>query len=140
MILTTLLASMALAAEGEVPSPPAEEVVKSSSVSGPETEVGGVFAPAIMPRGSMALYGLLGAPDVGGGFRQGFEWAELEVRLWLNYLQAAATLEVGGKLSIYKRGILELAANAAVGVEGNSGSRYFDKVNFGYVAIRPRAA
>jgi hypothetical protein len=116
-----------------------EPPMVSAPAVGPET-VGGVIAPPIMPRGSTALYALLGAPDVGGGYRQGFSKAELEVRLWFNYLQAAATLEVGGKMSVYRKGILEFVPNLAIGLEGDSGSRYYDKSNFAFVALRPRAA
>jgi len=154
MITPTLIALM-LAAEGDAPEnqpPPPEEkaspAVEAAPVAtatvateaGPEEGIGGVFAPAILPRGSMAVYALLGAPDIGGGYRQGFARAELEVRVWLNYLQASALAEVGGKMSVYRRGILEFVPNLAVGLEGNSGSRYYDKANYAYVAVRPRAA
>ena len=162
MILTTFIAALALSAEPEdAPSPPpaveAEPpkvrasksdalppppttTLASPSEPGPEEGIGGVFAPAIMPRGSMAVYALLGAPDIGGGFRQGIQQFEVEARLWLNYLQASALVEIGGKISAYRKGILEFVPNVAVGLEANSGSRYFDRANFGYIAIRPRAA
>ncbi len=163
MILTTLLA-LALSAEAEgeaqpppppppieaeqpkvktqqsdVPPPPTTSTTESAP-PGPEEGIGGVFAPAILPRGSMSVYALLGAPDIGGGYRQGFQMFELEARLWLNYLQASAVLEVGGKMLAYRKGILEFVPNLAVGVEANSGSRYYDRANYGYIAIRPRAA
>lgn len=138
MIFPTLLAALSLSAAEVAAEKPAAETEKVVVDQGPETEVGAVIAPAIMPRGSMALYALLGAPDVGGGFRQGFELAELEVKLWFNYLQASALLEVGGKMSLYRKGVLEFVPNIAVGIEGNSGSRYYDKANYAYVAVRPR--
>ena len=158
MILPTLVAALALSAEPEAPAvveseppkvrsraddtvpPPPTTTVASPSEPGPEEGIGGVFAPAIMPRGSMAVYALLGAPDIGVGFRQGIQQFEVEARLWLNYLQASALIEIGGKISAYRRGILEFVPNLAVGLEANSGSRYFDGQNFGYVAIRPRVA
>ena len=153
MILPTLLA-LALAADGDSEAPVVEAAppeVRSTDVApppppppsldtGPEEGIGGVFAPAILPRGSMAVYALLGAPDIGGGYRQGFARAELEARVWLNYLQASALAEVGGKMSVYRKGILEFVPNLALGLEANSGSRYYDKANYGYVALRPRAA
>jgi hypothetical protein len=151
MILPTLVAVFALSADD--PPPPlveaerpqvkttrSEAIPPPPSDGGPEQRVGAVFAPAIMPRGSMAVYGLLGAPDVGAGYRQGFSRFELEARLWLNYLEASAALEIGGKISAYRRGILEFVPNVGLGVEANSGSRYYDKANFAYVALRPRAA
>jgi hypothetical protein len=142
-MLPTLVVAVSLLAEPEVTVEPPkvnEPPLVQAPIAGPETQVGGVIAPPVMPRGATALYALLGAPDVGGGFRQGFSKAELEVRLWLNYLQAAATLEVGGKLSVYRKGLLEFVPNLALGVEGDSGSRYYDKSNFAFVAVRPRAS
>jgi hypothetical protein len=151
MLLPALVVAVSLLAEPEAKpdsspdisaEPPKvnEPPMVSAPGAGPETQVGGVVAPPIMPRGSTALYALLGAPDVGGGYRQGFSKAELEVRLWFNYLQAAATLEVGGKMSVYRKGMLEFVPNLAIGLEGDSGSRYYDKANFAFVALRPRAA
>jgi hypothetical protein len=146
MLLPALAVALTLAQDPATPAVTAEEpkvneppMVMAPPV-GPETKVGGVFAPPIMPRGSTALYALLGAPDIGGGFRQGFSRAELEVRLWLNYLQGAATFEIGGKMSLYRKGVLEFVPNLALGIEGDSGTRYYDKANFAFLALRPRAA
>lgn len=153
MILTTLVISIASATDAadDPPPPPPPMIeatppapppatVSAEAESGPEHGVGGVFAPAILPRGSMTIYAILGAPDIGGGYRQGFSMAELEVRLWFNYFAVSPVLEVGGKMSVYRRGILEFVPNLAIGLEANSGTRYIDKQNFGYVAVRPRAA
>ncbi|MBL8950998.1 MAG: hypothetical protein JNK82_09495 [Myxococcaceae bacterium] len=158
MITPTLIAVL-LAAEGDSPAtqppPPAEEKTSEPAAAtaatagvaattvaeqGPEEGIGGVFAPAILPRGSMAVYAMLGAPDIGGGWRQGFQRFEVEARVWLNYLQASALGEIGGKVSLYRKGILEFVPNLAVGLEANSGSRYYDKANYFYVAVRPRAS
>jgi hypothetical protein len=149
MILPTLVA---IALSGEpaepqepLPPPPLQKAETTTATDVAEdaardTQAGGAFAPPVLPRGSMAVYALLGAPDIGGGYRQGFSQAELEVRLWFNYLAVGGVLEVGGKRSVYHQGILELVPNLALGIEGNSGSRYYDKANFAYVALRPRAA
>src|SRR3954447_26855765 len=101
MLLPALAVAVSLLAEPETTpeitaEPPKvnEPPLVSAPAVGPDTQVGGAFAPPVMPRGSTALYAILGAPDVGGGFRQGFSKAELEVRLWFNYLQASAVLEV----------------------------------------------
>ncbi len=37
-------------------------------------------APAALPAGTMALYGQIGAPDVGAGYRQGFDGLEIEAK------------------------------------------------------------
>ena len=117
----------------------AQPVVEVSSE--PEIEshgIGAVIAPAVMPRGSTALYALVGAPEIGGGFRQGFSMFEIEARLTFNYLLAAGTLEGGVRMSVLKSGRFELAPTLALGLSADSGSRYFDKSNFPYVALRPR--
>src|SRR5258706_9646140 len=132
MTLTTFVVSTAWAADAPPPplveaSPPQVRTPRSDVIppppattaiaegGGPEHGVGGVFAPAIMPRGSMAVYVMLGAPDVGGGYRQGFESVELEVRLWLNYLQASALLEVGGEKLGLRQGHLRVLPKPAGG-------------------------
>jgi hypothetical protein len=145
MILTPTVVALALAAaEQPLPPPPVVEVsepqVKSLDLPPIEASVGGALAPPILPRGSMSVYALLGAPDIGGGWRQGIDRFEVEARLLFNYLAVSALIEVGAKISLYKRGILEFVPNLAIGLEGDSGSRYYDKANFAYVALRPRAA
>jgi hypothetical protein len=96
------------------------------------------MAPAALPAGATAVYALLGAPELGGGFRQGLGRVELEVKLLFNYLLASAVLEAGAKFPVYEQGIVQLAPSVAIGLEANSGSRYYDKANFGYLAFRPR--
>ena len=100
--------------------------------------IGAVIAPAVMPRGSTALYALVGAPDIGGGFRQGFSMFELEVKLNFNYLLAAGLLEGGFRFSAIKREKFEIAPTVGLGLAADSGSRYYDRANFAYVALRPR--
>ena len=114
-------------------------VVSASAPEITEQTIGGVVAPAVMPRGSTSLYAMLGAPDIGGGFRQGFSSVEFEARLLFNYLEASGLLEGGVRFSAWRQGIVELAPNLALGVAGNSGSTYYDRANFAYVALRPRA-
>ena len=135
---------MSVAAESDLrPAGDGEPVrVAKSEASkglGSDHEMGGVFAPAIMPRGAIAVYGLMGAPDIGAGFRQGFDRVEFEARLWFNYLLASAVLEGGAKMSAYRTGRFEFVPNFALGIETNSGTRYYDRINFSYVALRPRA-
>ncbi len=140
MILPALVIALSL---GPVPKPdpaPAPTITASDPHVSSMTDrrVGGVMAPAALPAGAMALYAMLGAPELGGGFRQGFSAFELEVRLMFNYLLASGVLEVGLKIPVYEKGIVQMAPTVSLGIEANSGSRYYDRANFGYVAVRPR--
>lgn len=100
--------------------------------------VGGAMAPAALPAGTLAFWGLLGAPDVGVGYRQGFSGFEFNAQATFNYLAISTTLEVGGRVALYRKNRLELAPLAALGLEFNSGSTYFDVANFASIALRPR--
>jgi hypothetical protein len=103
-----------------------------------ETEPGAVLAPAALPAGGLAFWGLLGAPDLGVGYRQGFDGFELEARAQFNYLEVSALAEVGVKLPVFHRDRLALAPGLALGLKVDSGSRYFNGANFAFVALRPR--
>ncbi len=129
MMLTALLA-LALSAEPAV-------VVASPDVN-PARKTGGVIAPAVMPGGSTSLYAMLGAPELIGGYRQGFQAFELEARASFNYLLASFAAEAGVRIPIFNKNDVQMAPTVGLGLEFNSGARYFDKANFGYVALRPR--
>ncbi len=140
-MLPLLLAAVLAQDFSAPPPPPATEpsaglALPARDGSGPK--VGGVIAPATLPAGATALYALLGAPDIGGGYRQGFSAFEFEARLLFNYLLAAGVLEAAIKLPLYEHGKVQMAPVVAVGLEADSGSRYYDKANFSYFAIRPR--
>lgn len=127
MITTVLLT---LIAGAEPTTLPAEN---------PTTRVtGGVFAPASLPAGTNALYGFVGAPEVGVGYRQGFGLVEFEARGLFNLLEVSAVAEVGVKFGVLQRDRLRLAPTLALGLELNSGARYFDRFNFGFFGLRPR--
>ena len=137
MLLPTLVIAMSF---GSTPAGEKPEIRVSepyvSSMS--DRRVGGVVAPAALPQGAMSLYAMLGAPELGGGFRQGFSKIELEVKLMFNYLLASGSLEVGLRVPVYEKGMVQMAPTVALGLEANSGSRYYDRANFAYVAVRPR--
>ena len=142
-MLSALLVASAVVAAAPPPvavdvSEPVVTTTEPHVSSLTDRRVGGVVAPAALPAGAMAVYALLGAPDLGGGFRQGFALLELEARLTFNYLLAAAALEVGIRVPVYEKGIIQMAPTVALGFEANSGSRYYDRANFGYFALRPR--
>lgn len=126
MITTVLLTLIA----GAEPTLPAEN---------PTTRVtGGVFAPASLPAGTNALYGFVGAPELGVGYRQGFGLVEFEARGLFNLFEVSAIAEVGVKFGVHQGERLRLAPTLALGLELNSGARYFDRWNFGFLGLRPR--
>ncbi len=100
--------------------------------------VGGAMAPAALPAGTMAFWGLLGAPDLGVGYRQGFSAFELEAKATFNYLELSAVFEAGVRVPVFRRNRLQVAPTAGVGLQFNSGSTYYDPANFASVALRPR--
>ncbi len=106
-----------------------------------ETRVtGGVMAPASLPAGTNALYGFVGAPDVGVGYRQGFGLVEFEARGLFNIFEVSVLGEVGFKFGVFQADKLRLAPGIALGLELNSGARYIDPFNFGFLGLRPRLA
>lgn len=115
------------------------EPTLSETFSAPSARVtGGVLAPASLPAGSNALYGFVGAPELGIGYRQGFGLIELEARGLFNLFEVSVTAEVGLKVGVLKLDRFRLAPTVALGLELNSGARYFDRLNFGYLGLRPR--
>ncbi len=128
MMLTALLA-LALTAEPAVVAP---------VDTNPTRKAFGVIAPAVLPGGSTALYAMLGAPELIGGYRQGFSAFELEARASFNYLLAAFAIEAGVRIPIFDKNDVQMAPTVGLGLEFNSGARYFDRANFGFVALRPR--
>lgn len=116
----------------------AEPSVASRVVPSGEQVVGGAMAPAALPAGTLALWGLIGAPDIGVGYRQGFSTFELNAALTFNYLTVSTIIEAGLRLPLYRQNRLQMAPLAALGFEFNSGSTYFDQANFASVAVRPR--
>ncbi|MFT3836530.1 MAG: hypothetical protein QM723_06005 [Myxococcaceae bacterium] len=139
-----LLVTAVLAQTGfSPPPPPPEPPPPSAGVqmpvrdgSGPQ--VGGVMSPAALPSGASALYAVLGAPNVGAGYRQGFNALEFEAKAMFNYFLASFLLEVGIRIPLYEKGKVQMAPVVAVGFEADSGTRYYDTANFGYLAVRPR--
>lgn len=126
-MMTTVL--LALLAGGE----PAE------SIRAPEARItGGVVAPAALPAGTNALYALVGAPELGVGYRQGFGPMEFEARGLFNLFEISALVEVGVKLELLHIDRLRLAPTLALALKLDSGATYFDKMNFAYVGLRPR--
>jgi hypothetical protein len=104
------------------------------------TPAGGVVAPAVLPAASNSVYGVVGAPELGAGYRQGFSVFEVEGRALFNLLELSGLVEGGLKLRVLERDELQLGVGAALGLQLNSGSKYFDVANFASVALRPRVS
>ncbi|HZI10807.1 MAG TPA: hypothetical protein VE153_10495 [Myxococcus sp.] len=80
LVLALLLStgSFAQAPDGE------QRVMEGNGASlASEDRLGAVVAPVTLPDGSTSLYGFMGAPELGVGFRQGISGFELEARGWL---------------------------------------------------------
>ncbi len=97
---------------------------------------GGVAAPAMMPEGMTSLYGYVGVPEMGLGFRQGIWGFELEARARLDYFRLAGIFEGGIRRQVLVRGDLSLAPALSLGLVFNSGSEYLDEDNYPGVLLR----
>lgn len=104
----------------------------------PSRATGGYVAPASLPAGSNAVYGFAGAPEVGVGYRQGFGLVEFEARAIFNIFEVSGIADVNVKFAAWQHDRLQLAPLVGLGIEANSGARYFDRFNFGFFGLRPR--
>ncbi|MFZ5444573.1 MAG: hypothetical protein ACOZQL_31560 [Myxococcota bacterium] len=100
--------------------------------------MGGVVAPASLPAGTNALYGFVGAPELGVGYRQGFGLLELDARAAFNLFELGVLGDVGVKFAVFEHEKLRLSVPVGLGLEFNSGARYFDRFNFAFIGLRPR--
>jgi len=101
-----------------------------------EWSFGTVVAPAMLPEGASALYGYIGVPEMGGGYRQGLSLFELETRARLDYFRLAGSLEVGARKALVQEGAATIAPTLSLGLVFNSGSAYLDADNFSGVLLR----
>ncbi len=106
----------------------------------PPPPSGAVAAPAVLPAGSLALYGVVGAPDLGVGFRQGFAPLEFEARASFNLFEVSVLAEAGVKFAVFSRDALLVGVGGAFGINFDSGAKYFDKANYASIFLRPRVS
>jgi hypothetical protein len=123
---TPILLSMLLAADGGTIAPAL-----------PSSGLGGVSAPAALGPGTVALYGVLGAPELAVGYRQGFAPLEVEARFAFNLFEVSGLLEAGAKVGLLRHDRFQVAAGGMLGLKANSGATYFDLRNFPSWALRP---
>lgn len=97
---------------------------------------GAVVAPVVMPEGVTALYGYVGVPEMGLGFRQGLEGFEIEARARLDYFRLAGIFDATLRRQVLERGGLSLAPTLGLGLVLNSGSEYLDEDNYPGVLLR----
>jgi hypothetical protein len=97
---------------------------------------GAVLAPVTMPEDMTSLYGYVGVPEMGAGFRQGLDGLELEVKAKLDYFRLAGIFEVGARREVLTGETAALAPTMSLGLVLNSGTDYLDTENFGGVLLR----
>ncbi|PZR16013.1 MAG: hypothetical protein DI536_06855 [Archangium gephyra] len=110
-------------------------------VAGAEGEprvTGGYVAPASLPAGTNAIYGFVGAPELGAGYRQGFGAIELDARASFNLFKVSALIEGGVKFAALEADRFRLAPLLMLGLEFNTGATYFDRHNFAFIGLRPK--
>lgn len=99
---------------------------------------GAMRAPAQLPAGALALYGFVGAPEVGLGLRQGLRPLELELVARVDYLAVSFAGEALLRKRLFKAANAELAPFLGLGLVGNTGAKYVDALNYGYFGARAR--
>lgn len=135
MLLHSLTAVAALTFAAD-PSPAVSTRAEARPPS--KASLFGAVAPAALPAGTIAFYGLVGAPDLVAGYRQGFAPFELEARAAFNYLDVSAFGDVALRFSWLTSDRLQLAPVVGLGLKASSGARYFDKASFPALSLRPR--
>jgi hypothetical protein len=141
LVSALLLVSLETSAQDSAPVPAAgEQRVTTSDAARlqqvEEDPLGAVVAPATLPDGSTAVYGFIGAPELGVGFRQGISGFELEARGRFHWFQLSAALELAARRKVYEQGALSLAPSLGLGVVLNSGATYMDDDNYSGVLLR----
>lgn len=101
-----------------------------------EWSFGTMIAPGMLPEGASSLYGYVGVPEMGAGFRQGLSTFEVEARARLDYFRLAGIFEVGVRKAVVDRGPATFAPTLSLGLVLNSGTAYLDADNFGGVLVR----
>lgn len=136
MLLHTICFAAALTLAAEPPG----AVTASAPAPAPSAagRAFGAVAPAALPAGTIAFYGLAGAPDLIAGYRQGFAPFEFEARAAFNYLDVSAFGDATLRFGVLQRDRLLLAPFVGLGLKASSGARYFDKAAFSALSLRPR--
>jgi hypothetical protein len=126
VLLLTLVFALPVPVAAQEAAPSARE----------EFSFGTVLAPAALPDGASSLYGYVGVPEMGAGYRQGISGFELEGRARLDYFRLAGIFEVGARRAVLREGPATFAPTLSLGLVLNSGSAYLDADNFGGVLLR----
>src|SRR5512140_2071130 len=111
-------------------------MAQEEALSDKHQTFGAALAPAALPAGAIASYAFFGAPELGGGYRQGFGAFELEGRARFDYFRVALAAELVGKGPVYRGSALDVAPSFGFGLVYDTGQRYLDAANFQYFGLR----
>jgi hypothetical protein len=121
---------MALCVTAQAAEPVTFEQARSASL-------GAAIAPAVLPAGGTAFYGMAGVPSVSVGYRQGIAHVvELEALFAFDYFRVSFLPQVGMRVGVLTGEAFELAAGLRLGLSLETGARYLDAQNFGMTALR----
>jgi hypothetical protein len=90
----------------------------------------------MLPAGSTSLYGFVGAPELGTGFRQGLGSVEFQAEATVNYLDLGLAAVGRVRFLAIDKPRWQLAPFAGLGIAWDSGSTYYDADNFQHTALR----
>lgn len=115
---------------------PVPAAAQEASPAREEFSFGTMVAPAALPDGASALYGYVGVPEMGAGYRQGIFGFEFEGQARLDYFRLAGIFEVAARRAVVKEGPAMFAPRLGLGLVLNSGSTYLDADNFKGALLR----
>ncbi len=111
-------------------------MAQEEALSDKHLTFGAALSPAALPPGAIADYAFFGAPEIGGGYRQGFGSFELEGRARFDYFRLALSADVLGKVPVYRGSALDFAPSFGLGLVYDTGQKYLDAANFQYFGLR----
>ena len=111
-------------------------MAQEEALSDKQQTFGASLVPAALPAGAIASYAFFGAPEIGGGYRQGFGVFELEGRARFDWFRIALAAEVVGKVPVYRGSALDVAPSFGFGLVYDTGQRYLAAANFQYFGLR----
>lgn len=129
----SLVLSLAALLTAQTP-PPVES--RPPSLADSVEVLGGFVGPAVLPPGALSVYGYMGAPEIGAGFRQGIAGVELEVRTQLDYFQVAFAAEALLRFKVFEKDNFQLAPLIGGGFVANTGALWLDEDNFSALSLR----
>jgi hypothetical protein len=90
----------------------------------------------VLPAASTSVYGYVGIPELGVGYRYGLGLLEIEGRIRGDWRLVSIAAEALLKISALEQNGWELAPYIGVGFAANSGATWLSPANFSYLAVR----